>query len=464
MRFFTCFRNGRWIACLLIFSSLTCVRALADPGPACHELPTSFTIDRIWGGTSVRYSAIETSKAYYVGYYDAERWLAVSRVDKCSGDVKKVRLDSRFEGWDAHNYVAMSLDAEGRVHVAGNMHASPMVYARMGTAEDLGSLSLRRETAATQKDRVTYPSFFRFPDGALGLSYRVGQSGDGVDVIDRFDGAQWHRWLDRPLFSSTPGQPPVNAYPTSFVRGPDGMYHVAWVWRSTYKVESNHDVCYARSRDLRHWETSKGVPLALPITPATAEVVDPVVQGQGLFNNIRLGFDNRARPTISYLKFDAQGATQLHHAILTNFGWQIRRSTRWTYRWDPRGGGTIPPEVSFGGVTWLEQRLLERVSHPVEGANVTLRYDPESFEVVEVLRSFKWPDAIGISRPHPAGTLLSAVPAVDSNSAPRPSAAFSWISLPADNRDLPRLCRPEVADCSYAFDLKFHRLDVPAAR
>ncbi|MBC7405503.1 MAG: BNR-4 repeat-containing protein, partial [Cytophaga sp.] len=362
---------------VLVCSYSLCFAAAVNQPTGCLPLPSALKIDQSWGGTAVRFGAVESTSAIYIGYYDSYRWLAVSQIDKCTGQVKKIRLNSRFLGWDAHNYVTLALDKQGLVHLAGNMHVSPLVYARMAKPDDLESLTELGSTTGASQDRTTYPRFFRLPDDALGFSYRYGQSGNGVEIIERFDGAAWKRLLDHPLFAPVDGQMPVNAYPTDYVMGPDGYFHVAWVWRVGL-VETNFNVNYARSKDLQHWENSNGKALPLPITPNNAELVDPVPQGQGLFNNIQLGFDGDARPVISYLKFDDKGASQLFHARRESDGWKIHQSTRWTYRWDPRGGGTIPSEISFSGLVWRDGVLVERVTQPEAGSNVTLNYDPNT--------------------------------------------------------------------------------------
>lgn len=442
------------LACLCVPSP-----AAADNQPIdCLSLPPTLKVDQSWGGTAVRFGTVESASAIYIGYYDADRWLAVSKIDKCTGQVKKVRLNSRFVGWDAHNSVTMALDKQGLVHVAGNMHVTPLVYARMTKPEDIESLTVLRSTTNASQDRTTYPRFFSLPDGTLGFSYRYGQSGNGVEIIESFDGAAWKRLLDRPLFAPADGQMPVNAYPTDYVMGPDGYFHVAWVWR-VGMVETNFNVNYARSKDLRHWENSYGKAMPLPMTPNNAELVDPVEQGQGLFNNIQLGFDRDARPVISYLKFDDKGASQLFHARREADGWKIRQSTHWSYRWDPRGAGTIPVEISFNGVVWRDGLLVERVTQPETGRNVTLNYDPNTLATVKVLKNFRWPDALNIKRTVPANTQLSIAAVKPVAGASAPSFAFSWVGMPADTRDLPRACKPEVADCRYAFDLILHKLD-----
>src|SRR5690606_21597784 len=98
-------------------------------------------------------------------------------------------------------------------------------------------------------------------------------------------------------------------------RGPDGRYHMCWVWRDTPDCATNHSLSYAVSADLVNWERSDGTPIPLPITFATGEIVDPVPPGGGLINgNARLGFDGEGRPVISYHKHDDNGHTNIFAA------------------------------------------------------------------------------------------------------------------------------------------------------
>jgi len=149
----------------------------------------------------------------------------------------------------------------------------------------------------------------------------------------------WRRLAESPLFS---GGGKMNAYFVGPAQDKSGAFHICWVWRNTPDCATNHDLCYARSKDLVHWETSAGRPLSLPITLATAEVVDPVPPGGGMINgNTKVGFDADGRPVISYHKFDAQGKTQLYNARRETGGWRIYQISDWDYRWEFQGGGTL---------------------------------------------------------------------------------------------------------------------------
>jgi BNR repeat-containing family member len=413
----------------------------------------------VWGGVRVQFGAAETNSSIYLAYYDSERWLAVSKIDKCSGQVEKVRLASQFEGWDAHNSVVLAMDNSGRLHVAGNMHVSPLIYARMNKPDDFKSMSVIRPMVGLEEERTTYPNFFRFPDGALGFSYRYGHSGNGKEIINQFDGERWIRWGNQPLFAPVNEKQPVNAYHTGFISGSDGFFHTAWVWREQGGVEKNFHVNYAKSQDLKNWQNSKGKSIALPLTLANAELVDSVTKGRGLLNNIKLGFDADGRVVISYLKFDSRGFSQLFHARIEGQGWKAVPSTNWTYRWDPRGGGTIPSEISFSGVEVRAGQLLERVRQPEIG-NVTLKYAPRALHVDSVLKNYAWEQAPKIMRKKAPGSVLNIQAIPNSDAEDSSSFAISWLSHPPDNRDKRRKCKPTGLDCQFVSELYLHKTDL----
>ena len=122
-----------------------------------------------------------------------------------------------------------------------------------------------------------------------------------------------------------------------------------WVWREEGDCATNHDLSYARSKDLKHWQKGDGTPLQLPLTLTNADVIDPVPVNGGIINgNTKLGFDSKKRVIVSYHKFDAAGKTQAYSARLEDGQWKIYQTSDWDYRWDFRGGGSIPFEIRLG--------------------------------------------------------------------------------------------------------------------
>lgn len=400
-------------------------------------------IDTVWAGTTVSFDAIENDAFVYIAYYDAERWLSVAQVDKCTGGVQKVTLPSQFEGWDAHNYLTLAFDQTGNLHVAGNMHGNPMTYARTNQPDQLQQLATLRSMSGDLEQRVTYPKFFKFNDGELGFMYRDGGSGNGQEIINRLENNAWQRWLDQPLFAPSSQIQPVNAYHTGFIKGDDCFFHIAWVWRSNPNVETNFNVNYAKSPDLKHWFNSAGEALTLPITPESNVMVDLIAPESGLFNNIQLGFDTNNQPVISYLKFDDNGYSQLHHARLQNNEWQIIASTNWSYRWNPTGRGTIPAEISFSGIQKTQNRITEYVQHSQLGT-MMLDYDVSSLQAEGIIQM---PQPVSTDK---AGLSLNRKHISNSQH----ELEIQWFTMPADNQDQPRNC--DLNKCIFSAPLNIN--------
>jgi hypothetical protein len=230
------------------------------------------------------------------------------------------------------------------------MHVDPLVYYRSSRPFDVTSLERIDRMTGENEDRVTYPVFVKTPTGDLIFRYRDGSSGDGVDLFNRYDlgTRSWHSLLPVPLLD---GEGTRNAYATRPKLGPDGRFHLIWVWRETPDCSTNHSLGYARSSDLVNWEKSDGTPLALPITLATGEVVDPAPVKGGLLNaTIALGFDLEKRPVAVYHRYDEAGLSQTYAARPSDNAahWTCVKISDWDFRWDFSGGGTIPVDVRLG--------------------------------------------------------------------------------------------------------------------
>ena len=185
----------------------------------------------------------------------------------------------------------------------------------------------------------------------------------------------------------TSGEGERNAYLVGPVKGPDNRFHICWVWRLHPGCESNHNLCYAVSDDLRHWYSGAGTPLRLPITFSDADtIVDPVPMNGGMVNgNTQVGFDSQKRPVVSYHKFDADGNTQIFNARLEEGHWVIYQTSTWAYRWEFRGGGTIPFEVGLSGVSpHGEGGLRQEYRHKKYGSGTWL-LNEKDFHIVKEL-------------------------------------------------------------------------------
>ena len=244
----------------------------------------------------------------------------------------------------------MAIDSTGFVHVAGNMHNVPLIYYRSTRALDASSLARVTSMVGSNEQSVTYPEFFQGPTGNLVFIYRDGGSGNGNHIFNTYDTGTraWRRLLGTPL---TDGQGQRNAYPVGPVLGPDGFYHLVWVWRDTPDAATNHDLSYAKSRDLVQWQSAAGTPLTLPVTLATSDIVDPVPSGGGMINNnTKVGFDSQNRAVVVYHKYDSAGNTQLYNARFEGGRWVRYQTSMWNYRWAFGGDGTLVFEIEVAGV------------------------------------------------------------------------------------------------------------------
>ena len=135
-------------------------------------------------------------------------------------------------------------------------------------------------------------------------------------------------FFDKPFMD---GKGERNAYMSGPSKGPDGYYHLVWVWRDSYLCETNNHLSYARSRNFKDWESVDGKPVELPLTIDKQELwVDPVPVKAGLINGgDRAGFDSKNRLVIAYQKFDEKGNNQLYMAKYVKRKWKIKQITDW---------------------------------------------------------------------------------------------------------------------------------------
>jgi hypothetical protein len=339
----------------------------APPAPQAVEV---LDVARVWAGHPVGFCLFTTGGRQFAAYYDAERRMTVSarRLGVKTAWFHQV-LPSRVV-WDSHNYVTMAADADGHLHLSGNMHCIPLVYFRTTRPGDVASFERIERMTGENESSCTYPRFMTGPGGDLIFHYRDGRSGRGNEIYNVYDPKTkaWRRLLDRPL---TDGRGKMNAYAHGPVKGPDGFFHLAWVWRDSSDCSTNHDLSHARSRDLRTWETAGGAPVALPITIETPGViVDPSPPKGGLINmGFGLGFDAERRPVLTYHRYDDAGNSQVFNARWEEGRWHVVQASDWSYRWEFGGGGSIASEVGAGPVRVLpDGALAQSYSHAKLGS------------------------------------------------------------------------------------------------
>lgn len=400
-------------------------------------------LDKIWPGTRVNFSGIISNDALYTGYYDADRVFTVSRVQLGSNERCSVKLDSVFRGWDSHNNVALAFDSAGYLHVAGNMHASKLVYARASKPQSLEGLKLYPMTGVNEA-RVTYPTFVSGSGGAFFFLYRDGISGNGNWIVNQFVDGKWVRLQDA-LFGDRWSGKYVSAYPGNFVRGDDGNFHVAIVWRQSPDVATNFAVSYVSTRNFKDWYGHDGKVLRLPITPDSADLVDLTGNHAGLLNWPQITLDLAGKPTITYTKYAPDGNNAVYAARPAGAKWAVTMIASDKKRFVLDGTGSLPETPRFRNLRF----------DPAGAASIEVGFPGEPTKRLTLdssnLKQIALPSAVP-TRPDlayrlsvpddlqdPKESIVEIIAAGDS--AAKIASSLHYVTQ-ATNRDLPRVCTP----------------------
>ena len=289
--------------------------------------------------TVFRNNSLVTHKnIQFISYYDADGYMVLGKRKLTEQTFTLHRTQYRGNVQDAHNVISMMVDGEGFLHVSFDHHGHPLHYAKSVAPY---SLELTEELPMTGDDEgnVTYPEFYRLANGDLIFAYRSGSSGRGNLVINRYDVAakKWNRVQDVLI----DGENQRNAYWQIYV-DIQGTIHVSWVWRETWLVETNHDLCYARSKDGGlSWERSNGEKYTLPITAQNAEYAWHIPQGSELINQTSMFADEQGNPYIATYWRDADQTVPQYRLVWLDGGeWRERKVSQRTQPFSLSGGGT----------------------------------------------------------------------------------------------------------------------------
>lgn len=103
----------------------------------------------------------------------------------------------------------------------------------------------------------------------------------------------------------------------------NGYFHLSWVWRESANVASNHDLCYAVSKDGGlSWEKSTGEKYKLPITASTAEYACVIPQKSELINQTSMYVLDGIPIIASYWREPNSLIPQYHIVYLENGKWE----------------------------------------------------------------------------------------------------------------------------------------------
>ena len=230
---------------------------------------------------------------------------------------------------DTHNVISMAIDGDGVIHMSWGMHVNNLLYAR-STGSVLGGNPIVMTNLGTagmtgQENSVTYPKFQTLPDGDVLFLFREGSSGSGDWYLNRYDTVT-DTWspvhtngsgVQQPLMLGRGDSPDNCFYPDRLTLGPDGMLHMAGVFRYNSDsqagesgYQTNHRYVYLRSPDGgTTWQRSDGSAITVPVVEAgwfkslgtnhVPEIVKDLPEGHSIMNESGMTTDRAGRPIIA---------------------------------------------------------------------------------------------------------------------------------------------------------------------
>lgn len=301
-------------------------------------------VDSGWAANSInttvfrKNSLVSQGDDQYIAFYNKDGYVMLGKrkLNATKWEINQTSYKGNIA--DAHNIISIMADNDGYLHIAWDHHNNKLHYAR---SKSPGSLQLSEQMSMTGKaeNRISYPEFYKMPDGNLLFFYRDGGSGNGNLVINKYN-LQSKTWatLQSNLID---GEGKRNAYWQAFV-DERGRIHISWVWRESPDVASNHDLCYARSTDGGiTWEKSTGEKYQLPITASTAEKAAVIPQRSELINQTSMFADADGNPYIAtYWREQNSTVPQYHLVFKKDNGWHTQDLGFRTAAFTLSGGGT----------------------------------------------------------------------------------------------------------------------------
>jgi hypothetical protein len=339
--------NKKFICVLCILSLFACATKNNVETPVGYG----------WSNNSVntvkfRKNALTSFKNFqFIAYYDADGAVVLGKRKLNTSNWKIVKTAFKGNVKDAHNSISIAMDGNGYLHISWDHHDTKLRYAKskLPLGLDLGN---EESMTGIAEQKLTYPEFYNLPNGNLLFFYRSGSSGRGNMVINSYNlkDKKWSQLQSNLL----DGENKRSAYWQAKV-DQQGVIHLSWVWRESWDVSTNHDLCYARSKDGGvTWEKSNGEKYTLPITAASAEIAWKIPQKSSLINQTAMTSDAKGNPYIASY-WSESTIPQFQIVYLENGIW---KKTNTAFRLTPfylGGGGTKQIPISRPDVLIKEQ-------------------------------------------------------------------------------------------------------------
>ena len=358
---------------MIRFLILPCALALLPEGRGARTVdvapPAEFVaLGPAWAGSSVnvvanrRHGVFTHGAAQFAGYYDPAGYMVLARRNRGDTHWQRHRTEHRGSVVDAHNAISLAVDGDGFLHVAWDHHGQPLNYAR-GRAPGRLELEALQPMVGRDEAKVTYPEFHVMPDGDLLCLYRDGESGRGRLILNRYERSTrtWRRVHDNLIDGEGARSPYWGAAVDR-----RGRLHLAWIWRESPDVATNHDLAYACSDDAGvHWQRVDGAPMAVPFTLLGSDYAVRVPAGHHLMNSPWVTADADGRPYLcTYWADTPESPPQFRAVTYAGDSWQVHDLTQRRQHFTLAGGATKRPPISRG-VLLVDDRAPEPAVHLV---------------------------------------------------------------------------------------------------
>ncbi len=317
-------------------------------------------------------SVVTDGDTQYICFYDTLGYVTLGKRNVSSKEWALHRTQYKGNVKDAHNVISMMVDGDGYLHLSFDHHGHPLRYCRSIAPHSL-ELSDRESMTGIDENNVTYPEFYRLSNGDLLFAYRSGSSGRGNLVLNRYSTKTrtWHRVQDILI----DGENKRNAYWQLYVDARD-IIHLSWVWRETWHVETNHDLCYAQSTDGgKTWKKSNGEQYTLPIRHDNAEYAWRIPQNSELINQTSMSADEDGNPYIATYWRDSTSTIPQYRLVWHDGNrWHSSQVGNRTTPFSLKGGGTKMIPIARPRLVVHEGRAAYIFRDEERGSRVTMAY------------------------------------------------------------------------------------------
>ncbi len=301
-----------------------------------------------------RNSLVTFKDTQYIAYYNNAQHVVIGKRNSNATSWELKETPYTGDATDAHKSISIMVDGEGFIHMAWGHHANALNYCKSVAPGSLEFTSKLSMTGYKEK-RVTYPEFYQLANGDLLFLYRDGGSGNGNLMLNKYDTKTktWKMiqdgWLD--------GEGQRNAY-WQMAIGNEGTLYLSWVWRETAKVETNHDMCFAKSADGGiTWLKSTGEKYTLPITATNSEYALKIPQNSQLINTTSITSDKAGNPYIAtYFATKKDSVPQYRLIYKQNGQWKTQQISNRKEYFTISGGGSKRIPISRPLLVFNEEK------------------------------------------------------------------------------------------------------------